>query len=107
MKIFINDMIIFKGDAFLEKGIAASYNDILEGRESKSKGKPIVVRYVSEEQKFIVLDGMHRIVEGLLEGKTDFECDYDWTGKYSNLFWIPPKEQRFNLLELQTRIINE
>jgi len=98
---------MYKGDQNLEKGVAATYRDILEGRGSLSKGKPIVVRYVAEEQKFIVLDGMHRIVEGLLEGKTDFECDYDWTGKYSNLFWIPPKEQRFNLLELQARIINE
>ena len=90
-------MIMYKGDQNLEKGVAATYRDILEGRGSLSKGKPIVVRYVAEERKFFVLDGMHRIVEGLLEGQTEFDCDYDWMGKYSHLFWLPNKNDRFTM----------
>ena len=100
MKVSIHEMIMYKGDENLEKGVAATYKDILEGRFSLSKGKPIVVRYVAEEQKFCVLDGMHRIVEGLLEGQTEFECEYDWMGKYSHLFWLPDKKDRFTISDL-------
>ena len=92
---------MYKGDPYLEKGIAATYNDILEGKVSKNKGKPIVVEYIAEEDKYLVMDGYHRIVEGLLEGNKKFDCEHDQDGRYSHLFWIPEKKDRFSLLEIK------
>ena len=97
MNIPIEKMIIFKGEPRLEKGLAAAYNNHLSGKKTKSEGQPIIVRYIREEKKYMVLDGYHRIVKGLTEGKDTFECKYDWFGDYSNFFWIPPPEQRFKV----------
>jgi len=97
MKISIDQMIIYKGDPSLTKGAAAAYNNILEGRGSKSKGKPVVVTFVPKENKYLVMDGLHRIIEGLIDGQRIFECVYDWDGTYSHLFWIPPVSERFEI----------
>ena len=95
MNISINDMIIFKGTPDFEKGFAAAYKNHMEGRETLSEGKPIIVRYIKEEKQYLVLDGYHRLVKGLLEGNTNFDCCYDWFAKED--FWVPPKEHRFYL----------
>ena len=97
MKININDMIIYKGgDPDFKFGIASAYVNHENNKGTKSDGKPLVVRYITEENKFLVVDGYHRIVKGLLEGKREFNCKVDWNGKYSN-WWVPPKEKRFIL----------
>ena len=97
MKIHIDEMILYKGDPSLKFGLAAAYNNHLEGRPTKSEGKPIVVRYVMQEKKYVVLDGYHRIINGLLEGNLEFDCGYDWFGEHSKRFWIPEQKDRFVL----------
>ena len=97
MKIHIDEMIIYKGgDAEFKYGIARAFYNHENGKETKSDGKPLVVRYITEERKFLVVDGYHRIIKGLLEGRREFNCKIDWNGKYSN-WWVPPKEKRFIL----------
>jgi hypothetical protein len=96
MKIHINEMIIYKGgDPAFKYGIAKAFHNHENGRETKSFGQPLVVRYISEEKKYLVIDGYHRIVKGLLEGSREFECVMDWFGKKE--WWVPPKEKRFIL----------
>jgi hypothetical protein len=97
MKININEMIIYKGgDPDFKFGIASAYINHENGRGTRSNKNPLIVRYISEEKKYLVIDGYHRIVKGLLEGKREFDCKVDWNGKYSN-WWVPPKEKRFIL----------
>jgi len=104
MKIHIREMIMFQGDPKLEYGIAKAYLNHKDGKGTRSEGKPIMVRWINEEKKFLVVDGYHRIVKGLLEGQRSFNCVYDWFKKKS--FWVPPKEHRFTLEEVR-EISNE
>ena len=97
MKVNINDMIIYKGgDPDFEYGIAMAYLDHINGNETLTPDEPISVRYIREEKRFLVVDGLHRIVKGLLEGVRDFNCKFDWEYRHKNI-WIPPKEKRFIL----------
>jgi len=97
MKININDLIIYKGgDPHFEYGIAMAYVDHIGGKTTRTPDEPIAVRYIKEERKFLVVDGYHRIVKGLLEGTRDFSCKFDWEGRYKKQ-WLPPKEKRFIL----------
>ena len=103
MKININDMIIYKGgDPDLEYGIAMAYLDHINGNETRTPDEPISVRYIREEKRFLVVDGLHRIVKGLLEGAKDFNCKFDWENRYTKI-WIPPKENRFVLDDYLTK----
>lgn len=96
MKVHINDMIIFKGgDPGSEYGLSAAYTNHMNGRQTMSEDMPLAVRYIKEERKFLVVDGYHRIVKGLLEGRHEFDCVLDWKGKHER--WIPPIEHRFVL----------
>ena len=88
----INELIINLG---CEKyGIKATCIDILEGRTNKTN-KPIDVIWIREENRFLLEDGHHRVVEGILAGKQYFMCNIDWKG-YTLLFNIPEVKNRFN-----------
>lgn len=96
MQIHIDDMIIYKGgDANFEYGIARAYYNHINGRPTQSINEPVIVRWINEEKKYLVIDGYHRIVKGLLEGRSSFRCKIDWFG-YKN-WWVPPKEHRFTI----------
>lgn len=94
-KVDFKDMIIYRGNPELTKGIIGAFNNHLSGRGTMSEGKPLIVRYIQEEKKYLVLDGYHRIVKGLLEGKTSFDCVLDWFGEEK--WWVPPHQHRFIL----------
>ena len=97
MKIHINDLILYKGgDINFEYGVARAFYNHQNGKGTKSDNLPLTVRYIKEEKKYLVVDGYHRVVKGLLEGNKSFNCKIDWNRKYSN-WWVPPKEKRFIL----------
>jgi hypothetical protein len=87
------DLIVHTGNN--TTGMVATYRDITEGKTSKTEG-PIQVCWLKEENKFLVTDGFHRFLEGLLEGKTTYLCEVDWTG-YTLRWSVPPIEERFVL----------
>ena len=89
-ELYYSDLIVEKGN--LEYGIVATYNDILEGKTSKSKA-PIQVCWIREENKFLVTDGYHRLTQYLLQGKEKYLCEIDWTG-YSLEWKVPSKKER-------------
>ena len=96
MRVHINEMIMYKGgDDEFKYGIARAFYNHENGKGTRSEGEPLIVRYIAEERKYLVLDGYHRIVKGLLEGNREFECVLDWFGKKE--WWVPPKEKRFIL----------
>lgn len=98
MNLHIDQLIIYKGgDRDFKYGIAKAYVNHIEGRGTTSDGDPVLVRWINEEKKYLVVDGYHRIVKGLLEGKQTFRCKIDWFGKQK--WWLPPKEHRFSLRE--------
>ena len=98
MQIHIDDMIIYKGgDPDFKYGITRAYINHIQGRPTTSSEDPVLIRWISEEKKYLVVDGYHRIVKGLLEGRETFRCKIDWFG--SNHWWVPPKEHRFILKE--------
>ena len=100
MKLHIDQLIIHKGSQDLQYGIAAAFLDHVKGKETLTPNQPILVRWINEEKKYLVVDGYHRIVKFLIEGKTSFRCKIDWFGKKS--WWIPPKSERFILKEYLT-----
>tara|TARA_R100000734_G_C3251024_1_gene52610 strand:+ start:180 stop:512 length:333 start_codon:yes stop_codon:yes gene_type:complete len=100
MNLHIDQMILYKGDDDLEYGIAKAFLDHSNGRPTKSEHNPILVRWINEEKKYLVVDGYHRVVKYLIEGKRSFRCKIDWFGKKS--WWIPPKSERFVLREYLT-----
>ena len=100
MNLHIDQLIIYKGgDEGFNFGLAKAYSNHLSGKSTKSSEDAVMVRWLQEEKKYLVVDGYHRIVKGLLEGKESFRCKVDWFGKKS--FWIPPKKHRFDLKEYQ------
>ena len=94
-KLHYSDLIVGKGN--LKHGMIATYRDIQEGRLSKTKG-PIQVCWIREENKFLVTDGYHRLLQYLLEGRTEYLCEIEWTG-YSLEWKVPTRENRFILKE--------
>jgi len=90
-KLHYNDLIVHKGNSSC--GIIATYKDILEKKFSKIDA-PLQVCWIREENKFLVIDGYHRLTQYLLEGKINYLCEVDWTG-YSLEWRIPLKEERF------------
>ena len=82
----------------MEQGIVGAYRDVLEGVRSATTG-PIKVNWIEEEQKFLVVDGLHRIVEFIEKGETACYCEIDWhagRGKWK----LPTKEERFENFSL-------
>jgi len=92
-ELHINDLLVNVGDS--QYGLIAAYNNIREGRGSRSSG-PIQVCWIREENKFLVTDGNHRLLQYLLEGKIKYLCEIEWTG-YSLKWAVPPKTKRFNI----------
>ena len=103
MRIAIGEMILYKGNSDLTLGIAAAFKNHCEGKITRSEGFPIIVRYVLEENKYIIIDGYHRLVKGLLEGKTEFECCLEESDALKHLGWIPPKSHRFIIPETKRK----
>ena len=94
MQIHIDDMIIYRGgDVNFEYGISRAYYNHINGRPTTSSKDAVLGRWINEEKKYLVVDGYHRIVKGLLEGRESFRCKIDWFGKKD--WWIPEKHQRF------------
>jgi len=100
-RIDFSDLIIQTGD--LNEGILAAYNDVCEGVRSKTSG-PIKVNWIQEEQKYLVVDGLHRIVEFIEKGMSSCMCEINWTIGQDK--WkLPSKNERFknfSLKELKT-----
>jgi hypothetical protein len=100
-RIDFSDLIIQAGD--LNEGILAAYNDVCEGVRSKTSG-PIKVNWIQEEQKYLVVDGLHRIVEFIEKGKSSCMCEINWT-LGQDKWKLPSKNERFknfSLKELKT-----
>ena len=95
-ELHIDDLLVSKGCT--RYGMAAAYNNIINERKSRTDG-PIQVCWIREENKFLVTDGLHRLVEALLEGKTRYLCEIEWTG-YSLAWAVPSGDKRFSLQEL-------
>jgi len=95
MKLTLDEMILYEGDAYGQHGITAAFLNHTQGKTTQSSKDAIWVRWIKEEKKYLVVDGYHRIIKGLLEGQTHFRCKIDWFGKRQ--FWLPPKDQRFKL----------
>tara|TARA_R100000808_G_C2142285_1_gene150063 strand:- start:41 stop:637 length:597 start_codon:yes stop_codon:yes gene_type:complete len=90
-ELHIRDLIVDRGNS--KYGITATKRDILEGKVSKTEG-PIQVCWIQDENKFLVTDGYHRLVQSMMKSKTNFLCEIDWTG-YSLKWRIPYGERRF------------
>jgi len=88
----VKEMIVIKGD---EKwGVRAAIKNVSEGRRSRSAGEPIQVTWILAENKFLITDGYHRLVEGMIKGKEEFLCEVDWSG--CSLDWkVPRADNRF------------
>jgi len=95
-KISFDHLIIEAGN--LEEGIVGAYKDILDGVRSQTQG-PIKVNWIEEEQKFLVVDGLHRLVEFIQNGETSCYCEINW---YSGAdgWLLPTKEERFENFSL-------
>tara|TARA_R110000824_G_scaffold170386_1_gene347724 strand:+ start:3156 stop:4700 length:1545 start_codon:yes stop_codon:yes gene_type:complete len=91
-KISIKEMIVIKGNE--RWGIRAAIKNIAEGRRSKSKDNPIQVTWILSEDKFLITDGYHRLVEELMQGNKEFLCEVDWSG-YSLDWRVPELSNRF------------
>jgi hypothetical protein len=91
--LHISEIIVGIGDQ--KYGIKATLQDLKEGR-CTTTNKPIDVIWLRDENKFLLEDGYHRIVEGLLQGKSKFLCSIDWKG-YTLLWHIPELNERFDI----------
>jgi hypothetical protein len=90
-ELHYNDLIVMKGN--LQHGLVATYKDITEGRTSQTPNEPLQVCWIREENKFLVVDGYHRLLEALMEGELSYLCEIDWSG-YTLRWQIPSKENR-------------
>ena len=96
-RIDFSDLIVQTGN--LEQGITGAYKDICEGVKSKTQG-PIKVNWIQEEQKFLVVDGLHRLVEFIKNGEKSCYCEIDWNSG-SDGWLLPSKEERFETFSLR------
>ena len=88
-------MVLYNGDDSFKKGIATAYLHYKEGILSETPNAPVVIQKIEgEADKYLVIDGYHRIVEGLMRGERNFNCRFsrkkcDW--------WVPTGKHRFEL----------
>lgn len=95
-ELHYNDLIVEKGNS--DYGILAAYRHFTEGTKSKTN-RPLSVVWIKEENKFLVVDGYHRLVESLLRGQNKYLCEIDWTGSTSD--WsLPISDDRLILEDL-------
>jgi len=96
-ELHYNNLIVEKGNS--KYGIVAAYRHFTEGIKSNSFANPIKVVWINEENKFLVVDGFHRLVERLLRGEHKFLCEIDWTG-FSNRWKLPESYDRLILEDI-------
>ena len=95
-ELHYNDLIVEKGNS--DYGILAAYRHFTEGIKSKTN-RPLSVVWIKEENKFLVVDGYHRLVESLLRGQNKYLCEIDWTGSTKD--WsLPTPGDRLILQDL-------
>mgnify|MGYP003656744627 CR=1 FL=1 len=95
-ELHFSDLIVEKGD--YKYGITAAYKHFCEGIKSETEG-PLQVRWIKEENKFLVVDGYHRLIEYLLDGQYSYLCEINWL-KGSAEWKLPEKNDRFIIEEL-------
>ena len=96
-RINFSDLVVETGNS--KEGILAAYNDVCEGKRSKTSA-PVKVNWIEEERKFLVVDGLHRIVEFIEKGKSSCLCEIDW--KAGTDGWkLPSKSERFKSFSLK------
>ena len=93
-ELHFNDLIVMKGND--KYGLVATYKDLQEGRVSLTPDAPLQVTWIREDNKFLVTDGLHRLLEALLEGQLQYLCEIDWTG-YTLRWHVPEPTDRFTL----------
>ena len=93
--LHFSELLIAKGDH--DTGVVATHRDIREGKCSRTPNTPIQVVWLREENKFLVTDGYHRIVEAAMRGEEKISCAVEWTG-YTLRFTAPTKDNRVNSL---------
>ncbi len=77
MKKHISDLVLYNGDDNFEKGVAVAYLHYKAGILSESPDEPVVIQRIEEEPgKYLVIDGYHRIMEGLMRGERSFNCRF-------------------------------
>ena len=87
----IEELVIEKGDGTY--GLTLAYKHHRDGIKSKTEG-PLDVCWLKNENKYLVVDGYHRLIEYLLEGEHEFECNIDWTG-HTTEWSVPTANDRF------------
>ena len=87
----LSDLILYEGDASI--GMVGTFIDIKEGRVNTT-GDPIEVIYIKEENKYLVIDGYHRVAQAINENKEDIMANIDWTG-YTLKYTVPTIEERY------------
>lgn len=101
MNLHIDQLIMYKGgDKDFKYGLSRAYYNHINGRPTTSEGEAVTVRWINEERKYLVIDGYHRIVKAMLEGKETIRCKIDWFG--SKEWWLPPKKYRFSMKQYLT-----
>lgn len=91
-QLSIKDLIVELGD--FDSGFVGALADVSRGNPSRTKA-PIQVTWLIEEDKFLVTDGLHRLVEKVLSNSdlNNILCEIDWSG--FELAWsIPNKDNR-------------
>lgn len=96
-RLNFSDLIVHTGN--LEQGITGAYKDVCEGVKSETPG-PIKVNWIEEEQKFLVVDGLHRLVEFIEDGEKSCYCEIDWNSG-SDGWLLPNKQERFENFSLE------
>jgi len=95
MKKHISNLVLYNGDDGLKKGMATAYLHYKAGILSETPNAPVVIQKIEgERSKYLVIDGYHRIMEGLMRGERNFNCrfsrkKYDW--------WVPTGKHRFEI----------
>lgn len=96
LELKFTDLIIGRGD--YDTGVIATYRDIQEGNTSRTPDDPIKVCWIREENKFLITDGYHRLVERVLRKQNTFLCEIDWSG-YTLKWKIPSPKDRITRME--------
>ena len=77
-----------------QRSVDGAYRNYQRGRSSKTKG-PLEVWHL-EDGRYLLVDGQHRFVEGLVDGKKTFEVVEVGEG-YTDYWATPPKGQEFDV----------
>lgn len=96
-ELHFNDLIVHRGN--YDYGIKAAYRHFTEGIKSRTPEAPIQVTWIQQENKFLITDGMHRLVEAILAGKDSFLCEIDWTGSGLKKARLVREDERIKEIE--------